>query len=125
MSNVEQFPVIDQNVLDELLSIMEDEYIDILHIYLEDSLSLMNDIHSGFNNYHEQILLPVHTLKSSSKNVGARRLAAVAQKMEILVKEKNYEAAALMLDELQDTFAEAHGTISEIVKKGSTLSKAL
>lgn len=125
MSNVEQFPVIDQNVLDELLSIMEDEYIDILHIYLEDSLSLMNDIHSGFNNCHEQILLSVHTLKSSSKNVGARRLAAVAQKMEILVKEKNYEAAALMLDELQDTFAEAHGTISEIVKNGSKLSKAL
>lgn len=89
-----------------------------MHIYVEDSLSLLNDIHSGLNNGHEQILLFVHSLKSIVNNAGARRLAAVAQKQEILIKQKNYEVTALMLDELQDTFVESHGAMNEIVKTG-------
>lgn len=65
------------------------EFIDVLHIYVEDSLSLMNDIHSGLNNGHEQILLFVHSLKSIVNNAGARRLVAVAQKQEMPIKQKN------------------------------------
>ena len=121
-NNVELFPIIDYKVLEELRSIMDDEFLDVLQVYLDESLSLMNDIHTAFDENREQILPAVSALKSGSMDVGARRLAALAQRLEALVNKQDYAAAALMLGQLHDTFAEAHGELNEIVKNGCMVS---
>ena len=123
MANVEQFPVIDQKVIQELQSIMDDEFNEVLRVFLEDSLSLMTDIHTGFENQFDQVLVAIYKLKSTSNNMGARRLAALSQRIETLIQRNETDAAVLMLDELQDTFLEAHAVISEMLNTGAMLSQ--
>ena len=106
-------PLIDTAILDELQSIMEDEYTEVLQIYLEESINLMTDVHSGFLEDSENLLRAVHTLKSCSNNVGARRLGTIAEKMEALLKDNNVESARSYLDELQDVFVQSHALIKK------------
>ncbi len=123
MENVEQFPIIDQKVIQDLHAIMDDEFHEVLRIFLEDSLSLMTDIHTGFENQFDQVLIAIYKLKSTSNNVGARRLAALLQRIETLIQRNEIDAAALMLDVLQDTFLEAHAAIREMLNTDAMLDQ--
>ncbi|MCZ6803590.1 MAG: Hpt domain-containing protein [Proteobacteria bacterium] len=115
-SNEDVPPLIDKSVLDELRSIMEDEYTEVLQIYPEESINLMTEIHSGFAEDSENLLRFVHTLKSSSKNVGVMRLGFIAEKMEVLIRDNNVESARTCPDELQDVFAQSHVLIKTHVQ---------
>ena len=94
-SNEDQALLVDESVLGELQEIMEDEYVEILQLYLDESLKLMSDIHAGFSNEPENLLRAVHTLKSSSNNVGAKRLAEISKKMEDFVRNGDVDSAHL------------------------------
>ncbi|MEO1926283.1 MAG: Hpt domain-containing protein [Gammaproteobacteria bacterium] len=65
-------PLVDEAALDELRSIMEEEFVDVLQVFLEESVNLMSEIHTGFEEESENLTRAVHTLKSCSKNVGAK-----------------------------------------------------
>ncbi len=119
-SNIEQLPLIDKQVLNKLRAIMEDEFDEVISIYLEDSLSLMSDIHDAFIHDPESITRPIHTLKSSSHSVGAKQLAAVAQQMETLVKKHEKPAASAMLDQLQEIYTESHNALVQIQQENKT-----
>jgi len=106
-------PLIDKTVLDDLQSIMEDEYTEVLQIYLEESISLMSDIHTAFDEESDNLIRAVHTLKSSSKNVGAVQLGDIAAKMEALLNDNNVVSARTYLDELQDVFTQSHALIKK------------
>jgi len=123
-SNEDTPPLIDTAVLDQLQSIMDDEYIEILQIYLEESINLMTEIHSGFAEDSENLMRFVHTLKSSSKNIGVMRLGFIAEKMEALIRDNKVESARTLLNELQDVFAESHALI-KIIKQGDIQAAAL
>ena len=110
-------PLIDMSALDELQLIMEDEFTEVLQIYLDESISLMTDIHTGFDEESDSLLRAVHTLKSSSYNVGAKRLGFIAEKMEALIKIKDIESARSCLDELQETYAQSHTLIKKHTQK--------
>ena len=78
----------------------------------------MTDIHSGFKEKADNIVRPVHTLKSSSYNVGAKRLGSIAEKMEALIKEDNIDSARSYLDELQEAFTQSHAELKNQLQKG-------
>ena len=105
--------LIDKTVLDNLKSIMEDEYTEVLQIYLEESINLMSDIHAYFEEESEDLIRAVHTLKSSSKNVGAVLLGDIAARMEALLNDNNVVSARTYLDELQDVFTKSHALIKK------------
>ena len=94
--------LIDESVLNELRKIMEDKFTEVLHLYLEESVGLMSDAHAGFYEESDKLLLAVCTLKSSSNNVGAKRLGEIA--------------ARTHLGDLQDVFTETHGQIKKYVQ---------
>ena len=112
----DRLPVIDQAALEELRLIMEDEFADILQVYLDDSISLMSEVHSGFNEQHDALLRAAHTLKSSSNNVGAKRLGDISERIERYVKGNDIESARMHLDELQDAFTDTHSHIKEYME---------
>lgn len=111
-----QSSVLDASVLEELRAIMEDEFAEILQIYLDESVSLMSDIHNGFNEESDSLLRAVHTLKSSSNNVGGTVLGEVAARMEALVKDNDIETAKTHLNELQDVFTKTHSHIKKYME---------
>ncbi|GJM04121.1 MAG: hypothetical protein DHS20C09_01120 [marine bacterium B5-7] len=108
--------MLDEAVLSSLKEIMDDEFIDVLKIYMDESVSLMSDIHSGFSDESDELLRAVHTLKSSSLNVGAMRLADTAANMEVLVKSGDINAAKMYLDDLQDNFTETHSMMNQYTR---------
>lgn len=61
-------PLIDTAILDELESIMEEEFADVLQVFLEESVSLMSEIHTAFSEESDNLTRAVHTLKSCRKN---------------------------------------------------------
>jgi len=105
--------ILDESVLSSLKEIMEDEFVDVLKLYMDESVSLMSDIHAGFSQESDELLRAVHTLKSSSLNVGAMRLGDIAANMEALVKSNDVDAAKMYLDELQDSFTETHSMMNQ------------
>jgi HPt (histidine-containing phosphotransfer) domain-containing protein len=105
--------LIDENVLKDLKKIMDDEFIEVLQLFLEDSISLMSDIHAGFSSESELLLHAVQTLKSSSINVGAMRLAEINEKIEAFVKAGEIDSARTYLDELQEIYTHTHGRIKK------------
>ena len=108
--------LIDETVLDELKSIMDDEFADVLQVFLEESVSLMSDIHAAFDEESGDLTRSVHTLKSCSKNVGAVRLGNIAETMKEYLVNADIAAAKSMLEELQDVFAQSHTQIKKYMQ---------
>ena len=123
-SNEDQALLVDESVLGELQEIMEDEYVEILQIYLDESVKLMSDIHAGFTDEPENLLRAVHTLKSSSNNVGAKRLAEVSKKMEDLVRTGDVDSAKSFENELDEVFTESHSALKSYAD-GNGLNAAM
>jgi response regulator RpfG family c-di-GMP phosphodiesterase len=85
---VEELPpssqsVLDAEVIDDLKAMMGSEYQSLIRVYLEDSPKLISQILSALSNRDcVALVTPAHTLKSSSANLGAMTLSALAMAME-------------------------------------------
>ncbi len=108
--------LVDNDVLNELKSIMEDEFADVLQIFLDESVSLMSEIHTAFEEESDNMTRAVHTLKSCSRNVGAMHLGMIAEKMEENLINKDISSARSKLDMLQDVFAQSHAKIKKCMQ---------
>ncbi len=77
-------PVLAKEVLDELQAVMGNEYISLIQLFLEDAPKQIQQLEQAAaeNNIHGMIA-PAHTLKSSSANLGALALSAIAKRIEI------------------------------------------
>ncbi|MFK0571167.1 response regulator [Endozoicomonas sp.] len=78
-----QQPLIDQSVFSTLKEIMEEDFPALINSYIEDAPKLMADIKSSSKDANLEVLIrAAHTLKSSSNNFGAIRLATIAADIE-------------------------------------------
>ena len=96
---------------------MEDEFTEVLYVYLEESIQLMSEIHQAFEEAPENTARKIHALKSCSNNVGALRLSDLAEKIRQHLIDNNTDAAKDMLDELQDVFAQTHAQVKKYMKE--------
>ena len=77
-------PVLAMDVLNELREIMGDEYLGLVRLFLEDAPSHIERLRSAAaHNDIAGMVAPSHTLKSSSANLGALALSAVAKRIEL------------------------------------------
>lgn len=116
MTDKDIIPLIDKSVLNELKSIMEDEFTDVLQVFLEDSISLMSEIHAAFNEESENRISAVEALKSCSNNVAATHLGMVARNIEENLVNGEIESARNKLDELQEVFTRSHAEIKKCMQ---------
>ncbi|MGZ8450111.1 MAG: response regulator, partial [Candidatus Deferrimicrobiaceae bacterium] len=106
---------IDKNVLDGIRALEEDGNRGllerILHLYLSDAPGLVERIHSAAEKGDmESLLRAVHTLKSSSANVGATGLSDLCRKVEGMVRAGEPIAAG---DPLLSKFEGEHRSVLE------------
>lgn len=90
--------VLDHAILDELKEVMEGDCAIIIRTYLKNTPELIQGLKQSTTA--KGMVLPAHSLKSSSANVGAMRLSAVAKEVEYAAKADNLEAASLLLEQL-------------------------
>jgi len=71
-------------VLEELEAVMGGDYVSLIQLFLEDAPKQIQQLEQAAaeNNIHGMIA-PAHTLKSSSANLGALALSAIAKRIEI------------------------------------------
>lgn len=116
MTNKNISSLIDKSILDELNSIMDDEFVDVLQVFLEESVGLMSEIHTAFDEESDNLIRAVHTLRSCSKNVGATHLGNIAEEMKESLVNHDVASAKGKLDELQDIFAQSHAQIRKYMQ---------
>ena len=77
-------PILAMDVLQELEAVMGNEYLSLIKLFLEDAPKQIQQLEQAAaeNNIHGMIA-PAHTLKSSSANLGALALSAIAKRIEI------------------------------------------
>ena len=99
--------ILDMQTLDMLKDLMEEEFPSLLTSYLEDAPKLLADIkHSSREANLEVLVRAAHTLKSSSYNLGAKRLGEIASKIEASGNEGNLNEATLLIPSLEKAMTE-------------------
>ena len=83
-SPAQSLPVLAPEVLEELEAVMGGDYLGLIKLFLEDAPKQIQQLEQAAadNNIHGMIA-PAHTLKSSSANLGALALSAIAKRIEI------------------------------------------
>lgn len=76
-------PVLSEEVVEELRSVMGEEYLTLVRVFLEDAPTHVQRLEQAAGNGDfAAMVAPAHTLKSSSANLGAMALSAVAKRIE-------------------------------------------
>jgi len=77
-------PVLAMDVVDELREVMGNEYLGLVRLFLEDAPTHIERLKAAAaSNNIAAMVAPAHTLKSSSANLGALALSAVAKRIEL------------------------------------------
>ena len=99
----EQSETIDRQIISELQEVMEEEFADLLETYLSNAPALISQIEEAAGQRRvDAMILPAHSLKSSSANVGALHLSELAKQVELSGKAGDLEAALVAFSQLPD-----------------------
>lgn len=108
--------LLDKKVLKELKLIMQDEFTETLQMFLDESVSLMSEIHYAFEQTSGNAAEKVDALKSCSNNVGTIRLSEIAEQIRQYLIDNEITVAKGKLDELQDVFTQSHSQLKKYMK---------
>jgi CheY-like chemotaxis protein len=100
-------PLIDQEVLDELRSMLGGEVDRLIDVFLEDTPRLVSALETAASSGPDYVALrdAAHSLKTSSANLGAMSLSAAAKRIEMGARQQSLDrpavAVALVAHEFQ------------------------
>jgi CheY-like chemotaxis protein len=115
-----KMPVLDDKVLHELREIMDEDYLALLQTYLRNAPQLVEQVREAIDRSDvEAMVLPVHSLKSSSANVGALQLSELAREAERLARDGNLAEAKAAFQAVDAAFGAAEAALLEHVANHS------
>jgi signal transduction histidine kinase/CheY-like chemotaxis protein/HPt (histidine-containing phosphotransfer) domain-containing protein len=109
-------PVLDAKVLRDLKEIMEDDYLSLLQTYLSSAPELIAQVQEAIvRSDVAAMVIPLHSLKSSSANVGAMHLSELAREAEKKARLGDFAAAEAAFRAVDLAFAGAETALREHV----------
>jgi len=112
--------VLDKKVLRELKEIMDDDYLSLLRTYLGNAPQLLEQARTALSNGDvEALVMPVHSLKSSSANVGAMYLSELAREAERHARAGDLAAAKTAFGAIETAFGAAELALKRHVSSHS------
>jgi HPt (histidine-containing phosphotransfer) domain-containing protein len=97
----------------------------LLTAYLSHSPGVVGELTRAVNDGNVAALkLAAHSLKSSSANVGARRVAALARELEALAQARNIAEATAVAEALRTEFAAVQGVLDEKLRSTTGVGHA-
>ncbi len=107
--------VLDRQVLDDLIDIMGDEYVDLIEVYLEDTPNCIGQLVDAADaDDIDGLIAPAHSLKSTSANLGAIGLSELAKSVEHGAREGTISDVAQKLREIQSEFDQVAAELQDI-----------
>jgi len=117
-------PVLNQKIIEETKIVMKENFVIMVAYFLEDVAADIAAIQDRVHNKNaEKIILSSHTIKSSSKLVGAENLSVVAMKIEELAremstgKEADSKELVLLLGQLRKAFSDAEPELKALISE--------
>lgn len=111
--------VLDQEVLEELYDIMEAGTSALLQEYVNNAPGLLADVERAAGaGDATAMVLPAHSLKSSSANVGAMKVSELAKKLEFMGREDDMSQAIDTAQQLLAAFSDAQRELNRLIEKG-------
>ena len=108
-------PVLSMDVLEELKAIMGGEYLGLIRLFLDDAPTHIAALHAAANaNDIAAMVAPAHTLKSSSANLGAMALSAVAKRIEFGARTAALPKPGLAVLMLENEFRRAKAALQQL-----------
>ncbi|OOZ37228.1 hybrid sensor histidine kinase/response regulator [Solemya velesiana gill symbiont] len=105
---LESLDSIDKEVISELYEIMEEDFTSLLESFLENSPVCLDQIEEGIREGDcKKAIIPAHSLKSSSANVGAMHLSELAKSMEMAARDDNLGVLQDGMMELREEYDQA------------------
>ncbi|HEX9662701.1 MAG TPA: Hpt domain-containing protein [Candidatus Binatia bacterium] len=93
----------------------EDFLVDLIDVYLEDTPNRIAQMRESVDGGDTDTLIrEAHTLKSSSANVGAMRLSALAKQMEIVWQSGNFARMADDVQRFEDEFIQVKAALEAL-----------
>jgi signal transduction histidine kinase/CheY-like chemotaxis protein len=100
--------VLDEKVLADLRGIMENDYLALIQTYLDSAPKLVADVQAAIARRDVgSMVIPVHSLKSSSANVGALQLSALARETEQLARAGKFGEAEAAFRDVETAYDDA------------------
>lgn len=92
-------PILDLYVIDKVHDVLGDKFGEMIEIYISNSAKYAADIRAALKDKNiEDIVIPSHTLKSISKQIGAVLLSNIAENIEDRVRNSQMRSAENMTD---------------------------
>jgi signal transduction histidine kinase/CheY-like chemotaxis protein/HPt (histidine-containing phosphotransfer) domain-containing protein len=91
-------PPIDQEIIQDLLEMMGNEFTDLVRVYLEDTPKSLAQLEQAAQSGDvEGLIAPAHSLKSTSANLGALALSEMAKRIEHGARTRQLAAEPVLL----------------------------
>jgi len=110
---------LDASVIGDLIDVMGDEFTDLVRVYLEDTPKAVALLEQAATRKHiEGIIAPSHSLKSTSANLGAIRLADLAKRLEHGARSGELGSEPMILvNELKREYQHVATALNDLVAK--------
>ena len=96
---------IDRSVYENLRELMGDEFTDLLQAYKEDTIEFTKALRDACDSAdHAALQVPAHSMKSSSANIGAMHLSALAKKLEEQVRSDTLKDIEQQVSDIEKEF---------------------
>lgn len=93
----------------------EEFLVEIIDVYLEDTANRLVQLRAAFDGGDSETLIrEAHTLKSSSANLGAMGLSALAKEMEFAGRNGKLESMGHDIQRFEEAFAQVEGTLKTL-----------
>jgi HPt (histidine-containing phosphotransfer) domain-containing protein len=112
---------VDRQIIDELHEVMEDEFHELLETYLDTAPGFLEQLaRAARDGDSEKMILPAHSLKSSSANVGALRLSELAKEVEHASKQGRGDQAVAAFEKIAPEFQRVEKELRRINATGGS-----
>ena len=107
---------LETSTIDNLSSFLPKESLqELLECYLRDSQKILNNLDSVLSEKDvKEATRLVHSLKSTSANIGAMSISELAKELEALARDEQLDEIRARLDRLNELFKLSRGDIEQL-----------
>ena len=99
---------------------MGDEYLGLIKLFLEDAPTHIHQLEvAAAANDLPGLVSPAHTLKSSSANLGALALSAVAKRIELAARTGSLQRPTVAVVMLENEFRKAQAALQALINSSA------
>lgn len=110
---------INQEILDELEALMGEDFRSILYDYLKITPDQIRAIHRAVSMQNaDDLVMPAHSLKSSSANVGALEVSELAKRLEMMARNQQLDSVAAVYKQLLPVYQASARELKKMYQKG-------